>query len=136
MRIRTAGILVVIVALSTVAWQKVPQKVSPAPVAHFAITLDQSATGWSAHCDTGCFWSDIAMKCEGCDVRIDASGIASADVADRAQEGFAFVLTRQRGGGRGWSARGLRGVHWLKLSWGCTADVCRSHIDETGVSGI
>jgi hypothetical protein len=113
--------------------QKPPRPAAPAPAAetHFAVVLERSAKGWAAHCETGCSWVDVTMSCEGCDVQLDASGIARASVAT-APKGFAFVLSDTRSG---WMARGIQGLRWEKLSWGCDSQVCRVRLDETGVTG-
>ncbi len=102
---------------------------SPGESAHFAVVLERSPTGWAAHCEAGCQWIDLSMACQGCDVQLDASGIARAALAP-APKGFAFVLSDASGG---WTARGIQGVRWQRLSWNCGADVCRGRLDETGV---
>ena len=110
-------------------------KTSPAVAAasaqtgHFTVILERSATGWAAHCEVGCQWTDVTMSCDGCDVQLDASGIARAFLAP-APKGFAFVVSNARDG---WTARGIQGVRWQKLSWSCGAAVCRGRLDETGV---
>ena len=105
--------------------------ITAAPVRHFSIVLEHSATGWAAHCDTGCYWIDVSRTCAGCDVRIDASGIARGYPARPDAKGFEFVLSGEQ---VGWTAVGIRGVMWKTLGWSCSASVCRARIDETGVS--
>jgi hypothetical protein len=106
-----------------------PVAAAPAESGHFAVILERSATGWAAHCEAGCQWTDVAMSCEGCDVQLDASGIARA-YPSPAPKGFAFVVSNTRDG---WTARGIQGVRWQKLSWNCGAVGCRGRLDETGV---
>ena len=99
----------------------------------FAIVLQRSTTGWSARCAVGCSWREAAMICDSCEVRIDDSGIGPANIRE-GTSGFAFTL---RPTGDGWAARGVTGVHWRGLSYGCRAfSPCRARISQSGVSGI
>ena len=102
------------------------------PRAHFAIVLERSNAGWSAHCDDGCRWTDLTMSCSGCQVRLTAIGIGPANLPEEGPDGFAFTLKEA---GTGWEAVAIRGVRWRSLTWGCGAPVCRARIDEAGVSG-
>ena len=104
-----------------------------APVQHFAIVLEQSATGWSARCETGCAWTEVSQSCSGCDIRLDATGISRGYPARAETQGFEFIVSSERDG---WSARAVRGVTWVNLSWGCATATCRARIDETGVSRV
>lgn len=109
------------------------QTVVATPLApnHFAVVLERNATGWRAHCDTGCSWTDVSLTCAECDIRLDASGIARAYPAGAAPTpGFEFVV---EAAATGWSARGVRGVEWQALTWTCQALGCRGRIDEAGV---
>lgn len=107
--------------------------VAPAPVHHFAIVLERSATGWSAHCETGCAWTDVSENCAGCDIRLDATGISRGYPARVGTQGFEFVVSNER---EGWSARAVRGVVWVNLTWGCTATPCRARVNERGVGSV
>jgi hypothetical protein len=102
----------------------------PEPAGHFAVVLEHSAKGLAAHCEAGCNWVDVTMACGGCDVRLDATGIAPAYPATSEPTNFAFVLSP---GVTGWKARAIEGAHWKTLSWGCGTPVCRVRVDETGV---
>jgi hypothetical protein len=123
---------IVVVILVATACYKTPPTVAPTsvPNGHFAIVLEHSAKGWAAHCEAGCQWVDVSMSCNGCDVRLDASGIGPAYPATSAPTRFAFVLSTD---GTGWKARAIQGMRWKSLSWSCGAAVCRGRIDETGV---
>jgi hypothetical protein len=132
MRMRALATTTLLAGFVATACYKMPPAVASAPVptGHFAVILEHSATGWAAHCEAGCQWTDVSMSCAGCDVRLDASGIARAYPAAPAATGFAFVLSNT---GRGWTARGIQGVRWQSLSWSCGAAVCRARVDESGV---
>ena len=123
---------VVVAIFVATACQKKPPTVAPMSASndHFAIVLEHSAKGWAAHCEAGCQWVDVSMSCGGCDVRLDASGIAPAYPATSAATGFAFVLSAD---GTGWKARAIQGVRWKTLSWSCGTAVCRGRLDEIGV---
>ncbi len=103
---------------------------SSVPMEHFAVILEPSATGWAAHCEAGCRWTDVSIACGGCEVRLDASGITRAYPLAPAPTGFAFILSRSR---EGWAARGIQGVRWQSLSWSCGTAVCRARVDESGL---
>ena len=107
--------------------------VAAAPLHHFVIVLERSATGWSARCETGCAWTEVSQTCASCDIRLDATGISRGDSARAGTEGFEFIVSGER---EGWSARAVRGVTWVSLSWGCTTGSCRARVDETGVSRV
>jgi hypothetical protein len=117
--------------LVTMACHKTPPSVASVALAngHFSIVVEHSASGWRAHCETGCHWVDVSMSCGGCDVRLDATGIRPAYPASSAVPGFAFVLSTD---GTGWRARAIDGTRWKTLSWNCGAAMCRGRIDETG----
>ena len=104
--------------------------VAAAPVNHFAIVLEQSATGWTARCEAGCAWTEVTETCTGCDIRVDATGISRGYPARTGTEGFEFVVSREP---KGWTARAVRGTTWSSLSWTCTGSSCRARVDETGV---
>jgi hypothetical protein len=127
MRARALTILLAVVVMT--GCHRVPE-VATAPVHHFAIVLERSATGWSARCETGCAWTEVTETCAGCDIRLDATGISRAYPARPGAEGFEFVVSGER---QGWSARAVRGVTWVTLSWTCTTATCRARVDETGV---
>jgi hypothetical protein len=133
MRIRAFAAAALAVFLTT-ACHKPSSTVAAASAkeAHFAVVLERSATGWAAHCEAGCQWIDVTLACQGCDVQLDASGISRAFLAP-APKGFAFVLSDAKGG---WTARGIQGVRWQKLSWNCGANLCRGRLDETGVKSV
>jgi hypothetical protein len=99
---------------------------------HFSIVLRDSSARWTAHCESGCKWTDLSFQCTGCQWRLDADGVSSYDL-DRGSSSFAFLLSSD---GSGWRAKGLRGVHWIDLSYTCGDPVCRSRVDQTGVEGL
>jgi invasion protein IalB len=130
MRIRALA-TVMLAGVLTAAFATSPAATAAqTPPDHFAVVLEHSTTGWTAHCETGCRWTDLSMSCAGCDVRLDASGIAHASSAPSKVTGFAFVLSDAKGG---WTARGVHGVMWTSLSWTCGPTVCRGRLDESGV---
>ena len=106
-----------------------PETLSGAgPEQHFSLLLEHSKAGWAAHCESGCSWKDITMRCTNCKVTVDADGIHDGNPPLKSR-GFAFVLDDRNG----LSAHGLRGVRWLDLSWDCATAVCRSRLSEEGV---
>ena len=127
MRIR--AYLTALAVVLTAGCHRAPA-VAAAPIHHFAIVLEQSASGWSARCETGCAWTEVSETCRGCDIRLDATGIARGYPARAGTQGFEFVVS---GKPEGWSARAVRGVTWATLTWGCTTTPCRARVDETGV---
>ena len=104
-------------------------RVATGPEQHFSLWLEHSPTGWAAHCDTGCTWKDVTMRCSDCTVRVDADGINDDAAAARPPRGFAFLLDDHHG----LSAHGVQGVRWLDLSWNCATSVCRARLNEEGV---
>jgi hypothetical protein len=130
MRIRDLAILFALVFMA--GCRRAPAATAT-PVHHFAIVLEQSATGWSARCETGCAWTAVSETCSGCDIRLDASGISRGYPARSGTQGFEFVVSSER---QGWTARAVRGVTWVNLSWGCDTTPCRARVDETGVSRV
>jgi hypothetical protein len=130
MRMRALTTLLAVVL--TAGCHRAPA-VATGPVHHFAIVLERSATGWSAHCETGCAWTDVSETCTGCDIRLDATGISRGYPARADTQGFEFIVSSER---EGWSVRAVRGVTWVTLSWGCTTSSCRARVDETGVSRV
>jgi hypothetical protein len=133
MRIHAVATFAVALLLTTACPKKsYVVAAAPAEPAHFAVILERSPTGWAAHCEVGCQWTDVTMSCNGCDVQLDASGIALA-YPSPAPKGFAFVVSDARDG---WTARGIQGVRWQNLSWSCSAVVCRGRLDETGVGSV
>src|ERR1700687_1393864 len=120
MRLRALA-TTVLAAFLAIACHKTSSAVAEASAqtGHFTVILERSVTGWAAHCETGCRGTDGTTSCEGCDVQLDASGIARAFLAP-APKGFAFVVSNARDG---WTARGIQGVWWQKLSLSCGAAV-------------
>ena len=103
------------------------------PPAQFQLVLERTASGWSAHCDSGCSWIDLSAKCvAACSATITNSGIAIGAVkADAAR--FSFVVERTA---TGWTANGLNGTAWAAVSWRCPPGSCKARIDGFGVYGI
>jgi len=129
---RMRALVAVLAIALTVGCHRAPT-VAPAPVRHFAIVLEQSATGWSARCETGCAWTEVSETCTGCDIRLDSTGISRGYPARASTAGFEFVVSSER---QGWSVRAVRGATWVNLSWGCAAAPCRARVDERGVSRV
>lgn len=102
------------------------------PLPHFQVTVENSAKGWLARCDTGCAWKELSVACgDDCRVRIDASGVTANSTEEWTKSTFGFVLSRSEKGGQ---AVSLGGTGWTTLSWKCAAAVCRARIDESGVT--
>lgn len=129
---RTASVVAILALAPTFASCHRPSAATTAPLAHFAVVLEHSVQGWTAHCQVGCRWTDSTMACGGCQIRLSAAGVGPARLPEDPTEGFAFTL---QDAGTGWEATGVRGVRWRALSWQCQAAVCRARIDETGVVG-
>ena len=100
---------------------------------NFALVLERSSSGWAARCEFGCRWKEVKMTCENCSVRLDVAGISAPDIVHEVVTGFAFVVSNTDSG---WQARGLSGVTWKELAWGCEGGSCRARIDQAGVGGV
>ncbi len=100
----------------------------------FTLVLEKAATGWSAHCTSGCTWSDLTFNYAGYAARISTSGVSTEGAADPDTTGFAFTV---RSTPTGWTATASRGTAWRTVSWQCpTAEqACRARITATGVGG-
>ncbi|MES2123365.1 MAG: hypothetical protein V4503_01630 [Gemmatimonadota bacterium] len=100
---------------------------------HFQLTLERTAKGWAAECDSGCSWKQLSVSCASdCAVLIDADGVSSSVVKARVSDKFGFIVRRSE---RGWNAESVSGTAWKEIGWGCPLDVCRARVDELGVSG-
>jgi hypothetical protein len=104
------------------------------PVARFQLTLERTANGWAAQCDTGCAWAELSVSCDNrCRVLIDASGVTAPFSGSQTEAAFGFVVSRT---GKGWQAESLAGTAWTKVGWGCLTGRCRARIDEVGVTTL
>ena len=102
-------------------------------MSQFQLTVNRSANGWQMHCATGCAWSDLSLECPGgCKARVDSAGITTDIGAKEPSHGFAFVIEATS---RGWSATGLVGTLWSKVTWGCLMTKCETHLNGRGVGG-
>ena len=101
------------------------------PLNPFSVVIEHSSAGWQVQCESGCEWMKVSMSCAGCSVQVDATGIVRAERAKGAPIGFAFVLVDD-GVGK-WTARGIQGVAWKKLTWSCNNALCRARLDTEGV---
>ena len=100
--------------------------------ATFAMTLERSASGWSATCSRGCAWSTVGLTCSHeCEAIITASGIQSHRSPGLEKEAFAFVV---ESAGDGVRATSIAGTLWSKVSWTCNAVPCVEQMTESGVS--
>lgn len=103
------------------------------PAGAFDITLTRTASGWSATCDTGCDWTEIAVSCvRDCRVLIDAAGVTTKVSATETTERFGFIVGR--GTDQKWTAQSLGGTLWKSIGWTCMTDRCRARIDDSGVT--
>jgi hypothetical protein len=101
------------------------------PLNAFSVVIEHSSAGWQVQCESGCEWMKVSMSCAGCSVQLDATGIVRAVRARAAPIGFAFVLIDD-GVGK-WTARGIQGTAWKKLTWTCNNALCRARLDTEGV---
>jgi hypothetical protein len=100
----------------------------------FSLVLEQSGTGWSARCNSGCRWTHLAFSFPGRAVRISISGVSADDSPDPDTVGFAFIV---RSDPSGWTVSAIRGTAWQTASWRCppAERVCRARISDAGVGG-
>lgn len=124
------ALLIALVASTAVACHHGAKRDETPPIAHFAVVVEHDASGWKAHCETGCEWTDVSIQCAGCDVRIDAKGITHSSAPARTTP-FAFELSKAE---PGWKVRSLRGARWEGLTWGCASAMCRMRVDENGLA--
>jgi hypothetical protein len=131
MRVRRVALLILVTSIIAGACQPLRTQNQ---ARHFSLILDHSAPGyWAARCETGCKWQTVSMTCSNCAVQIDETGIGPSDTRNTNHR-FAFVIRDIDGK---WQAKGVSGVHWLDLSYGCSNRTpCRARVDETGVAGI
>ena len=97
----------------------------------FSVVIEHSSGGWQVQCEFGCEWMKVSMSCAGCSVQLDATGIVRAERAKGAPVGFSVVLVDD-GAGK-WTARGIQGVSWKKVTWSCSNALCRARLDTEGV---
>ena len=98
----------------------------------FSLTLEHRGNTWSAHCATGCKWTEGSMTCrETCAVIVDDEGMVTAQSGRRASEKFAFLAEPT---GKGWSAKAYVGTAWESVSINCTIARCHGVVSEHGVS--
>lgn len=103
--------------------------------AEFDITLERTATGWSATCTTGCAWNQVSMECASvCQAVVSERGMRTQRSEDLAAEAFAFVVEPRDG--RGWRAVAIRGTAWTATAVGCGEGRCRTRIDGRGVTRL
>lgn len=97
----------------------------------FSLVVTSTPTGWAAHCDTGCHWTDLAFACRSaCSARVDANGLVTGQTARVEPSAFAFRLDRSR---TGFSAVAERGTAWRTVSWSCRSRSCSARIDSFGI---
>lgn len=102
--------------------------------AHFRIVLESSPTGFTARCDTGCFWRTLTYNCgSNCLAVLDVHGVRGGPATARPDAAFGF---RIQGTASGWTAESLGGTFWNTLSYGCWSSRCRARVDEHGVTGL
>lgn len=125
-----AGLIAAILLGSACHRSPAPVAISSTPNNQFAILVQHSPKGWTAHCEAGCAWIDVTMDCVACEVQIDSRGIARAYPKPADPIGFAFVLSKTESG---WNARAIQGTRWTDVTWDCSGDVCQGRLDEKGV---
>ncbi|MGD9523438.1 MAG: hypothetical protein AB7N73_05440 [Gemmatimonadales bacterium] len=101
------------------------------PAQLFQVSVVRTSDGWTARCDTGCAWREVAIACaNSCPIFLDANGV-TADVA-RPQTSTAFGMVIRRAG-KGWEAESVTGTAWQRLGWSCPMERCGARISEHGV---
>ena len=105
------------------------------PLASFSVSVEATPTGWSARCDSGCTWKELAFECPtACDALMDSNGLVTAATLPQRTASFTFFLTRTR---TGFAAHARRGTTWSRLGWSCAPlNSCRVSIDAQGVCGV
>ena len=104
------------------------------PVERFQLSLERTAKGWVAQCDTGCDWTELSVACAGdCRVLIDAAGVIANAGNRQTDAAFGFVISRAE---KGWQAESVVGTAWSRVGWGCLSGRCRVRINESGVSSL
>lgn len=106
-------------------------------VAPFAVEIETMPNGWSARCDSGCNWKELAFRCAtACDAILDADGLVTVATL-RSPSTFRFILRRTAEGVEAYS-RG--GTAWSRLSWSCTPTAptagCRAAVNGHGVGAL
>jgi hypothetical protein len=97
----------------------------------FSMVITSTTTGWAAHCDTGCRWSDVSYECPGqCAAVFDATGVATPGATQTDTSVFAFTIERTEQGNL---ATAQNGAAWQQLTWGCGAAECRARVSTDGV---
>ena len=121
------AVLAFSVAASSPAKAPHPQQVPPD---RFSVVLDYSATGWTAKCETGCFYTASFNCATACSARVDGRGVVTLAEGRPDDLLFAFIVERTSDGVR---AQSKLGTAWTSLSWGCNSQPCRARVTDTGV---
>ncbi len=106
----------------------------PVTPSEFSMLITHTATGWTAHCDSGCHWTDLSLSCQAsCGAVVDENGLTSpADTLSNPSR-FAFELTRTESGP---SAVARYGTTWQSVSWRCNSSPCRARLNASGVEAL
>src|SRR5690242_3478926 len=97
MRMRSVVVSTIASVFLAACQHNPPATQSLPAVQHFSIVVEHSSSGWTAHCDQGCQWSNVTLGCADCNAQLDAAGISKVDAAAKPQ-GFAFMLESQQNG--------------------------------------
>lgn len=104
------------------------------PAERFELTLQRTANGWKAQCDTGCAWKELSVACaDDCRVFIDATGVTTSVRDPKTESAFGFVVSRAE---KGWQAESVVGTAWVKVGWHCLTGRCHVKIDDSGVTSL
>ena len=108
--------------------------IAPAKLSPFSMVITSSATGWAAHCDSGCQWTELAFKCSAsCGVLVDEYGLTPLTATPAKESAFAFELTPTDSGPR---AIARHGMTWQSVSWRCGRAPCRARVNASGVAAV
>src|SRR4051812_3353528 len=103
---------------------------SPPPADRFSVTIDYTATSWSAKCEVGCKWEASFSCANACDARVDGRGIVTLAEGRPADSLFNFIVRRA---GDGVRAEARSGTIWKTLGWSCGTVPCRARVSDAGV---
>lgn len=114
-----------------------PAEPAQSSVAPFAVEIATLPNGWSARCDSGCNWKELAFRCAtACDAILDADGLVTVAMP-RSPSAFRFILRRTA---EGVEAHSRGGTAWSRLSWSCSptepTERCRATVNGYGMGAL
>lgn len=131
---RSSLVALVLLAVAFTVVSKPAPATAPARLSSFSMVITSSATGWTAHCDSGCQWTELALRCSAaCGVLVDEFGLTPLTATPAKMSAFAFELTPTDSGPR---AIARYGMTWQSVSWRCGRAPCRARLDASGVGAV